>query len=302
MTHIRAWRVLAAAARRALPPADLPSPLRRALSVAIRRALREGRSYPVLAGPNRGRWLEYVPWLSPGVFVGTLEPGTAEVIRQVVAPGDAVLELGANAGYFTLLLDAAVGPHGRVLALEPVPATRALLERNLARNGCRRTEVLEAAASDRAGTASFFVPSNPHTASLLNDWAGPEAARIEVPTAVVDATLASRGLAPAFIKMDIEGGGAPALAGMTETIRRYRPVFLMESHSPAEDAAIGRLLTTGGYRGWRVGSRVPLRHLERDYRDLYGVWGPILAVPRERHAVLARLEPARFQAGGRSAP
>ena len=52
----------------------------------------------------------------------------------------------------------AVGPHGVVLAVEPLPAVRERLERNLALNRAANVRVIAQAASDREGTAQLYPP------------------------------------------------------------------------------------------------------------------------------------------------
>ncbi|KAG2438647.1 hypothetical protein HXX76_005194 [Chlamydomonas incerta] len=47
-------------------------------------------------------------------------------------PGDSVVDVGANTGLFTMQAAEAVGPSGRVVSLEPLPATHALLAANVA--------------------------------------------------------------------------------------------------------------------------------------------------------------------------
>jgi FkbM family methyltransferase len=77
---------------------------------------------------------------------GRMPDADMELLRSL-APRDAtVLDVGANIGYTTLLLADAVGPAGRVIAIEPHPGNAALLRRNLRRNGARQVEVIEAAA------------------------------------------------------------------------------------------------------------------------------------------------------------
>src|SRR5439155_20225707 len=48
------------------------------------------------------------------------EPRVASVVKQEVRPGQTVLDVGANLGYYTLLFARAVGVSGRLYALEPV--------------------------------------------------------------------------------------------------------------------------------------------------------------------------------------
>lgn len=44
-------------------------------------------------------------------------------------------------------------------------------------------------------------------------------------------------LAPAFVKIDVQGREAAVIAGGCETIARYKPVVLMENNQPQRDAA-----------------------------------------------------------------
>src|SRR5579863_5868535 len=44
------------------------------------------------------------------------EPEKTEFFRRLLKPGDRVVDVGANIGYFTVLFAAAVAPSGRVLA------------------------------------------------------------------------------------------------------------------------------------------------------------------------------------------
>src|SRR3989304_3675571 len=57
-------------------------------------------------------------------------------MSKVVKPGDSVLDVGANIGYWSTALSAQVGPRGRVYAFEPSPVTLEYLRKNIAINNC----------------------------------------------------------------------------------------------------------------------------------------------------------------------
>ncbi len=68
------------------------------------------------------------------------------MILRVLAPGDTILDVGANIGVFSVLASLSVGPSGRIVAFEPDP-------RNLGLNGLSAPRVLpdpRLAARDRA--------------------------------------------------------------------------------------------------------------------------------------------------------
>ncbi len=65
---------------------------------------------------------------------GVWEPHVTAVVRSVLRPGDVVVDVGANIGYFTLLAARLVGSSGRVHALEPSVGTYERLVANLELN------------------------------------------------------------------------------------------------------------------------------------------------------------------------
>src|SRR5215213_3943797 len=83
-------------------------------------------------------------------WFGGYERYTTELFRSWLAPGLTVLDLGANAGYFTLLAAAGVGPGGTVIAFEPVAENYDLLVRNVALNRLSQVRAEPLAVSDSA--------------------------------------------------------------------------------------------------------------------------------------------------------
>ncbi|MGC2835698.1 MAG: hypothetical protein WA238_16540, partial [Methylocella sp.] len=64
-----------------------------------------------------------------------LEPGTRRLLTRLLVSGMTFVDVGAHVGLLTLAGVRAVGPNGRVVALEPTPITFDLLVRALAING-----------------------------------------------------------------------------------------------------------------------------------------------------------------------
>lgn len=82
---------------------------------------RDGCIVIIRRGPAAGyKWRHYrvyQPWMAMGMY----EPHVAWFIHDQLKPGDIFYDIGANAGYFTLVAAKAVGPEGRVIAFDPVP-------------------------------------------------------------------------------------------------------------------------------------------------------------------------------------
>ena len=66
---------------------------------------------------------------------GTWEPVETSLLLDNLRPGDTVIDVGANVGYYTLLAARKVGPRGKVVAFEPDPESFSFLKRNVKANG-----------------------------------------------------------------------------------------------------------------------------------------------------------------------
>jgi GT2 family glycosyltransferase/glycosyltransferase involved in cell wall biosynthesis len=93
----------------------------------------------VAGGPCRHgdmRWLEADQEVGRALALyGEWAEAELAFLRRLVGEGDTVVEIGANVGAHTLPLARAVGPAGKVLAIEPDPMQAELLAGNAAANG-----------------------------------------------------------------------------------------------------------------------------------------------------------------------
>jgi len=166
------------------------------------------------------------------VVIGrSYDPAVAMVLRRYVKPGMAVLDIGANIGCLTMLSASLVGPLGLVVAIEPNPENVKLLEASRRVNGFDQVLVIQAAAGRQTGLLALNVSySNGMTAALPDDVGGLFASS-PVPCFALDALL-PKARRLDLIKIDVEGAELNALLGLSETIKRDRPVIVSE-FSPA---------------------------------------------------------------------
>jgi FkbM family methyltransferase len=162
-----------------------------------------------------------------------MEPTLTRFVQEAVKPGDTVLDVGANIGYFTLLFARAVGPGGRVVAIEPDPENVALLTRNVARNGyADRVTVLPRAAWDASGPLRLFrSEENRGDHQTYDIGEGRESVTIDA-LRVDDYAPLAAGPPVALVKMDIQGAEYRALLGMRELLARSRDVVLLTEFWP----------------------------------------------------------------------
>jgi FkbM family methyltransferase len=170
---------------------------------------------------------------------------TAEGIERYLAfarlaPGDHVLDLGAYAGDSTWFFSRAVGPQGRVLAVEPDPENLAALRRNIQENRLANVSVEGCAVLDRDGWVQFRAAGSIGSGiAEASERPDPE---IRVPALSLETLLERHGFERVdFIKMDIEGAEEKALAGQGDLLRRLRPRMVIEAHSPHGVSSAPRL-------------------------------------------------------------
>ena len=202
---------------------------------------------------------------------GLYEPESMCAMERRLGPGDVVVDVGANCGLYTLVAARAVGPAGRVVALEPSPREFARLERNVALNGFAHVRCLAAAAAERAERVALHVARPPFAghntiACRFGFDAVTLAETISVPAVPLDEVLRDEARCD-LLKLDIEGAELLALRGAEAALSRLRPAVLMEVNPAALAAAGGSAdelvawMTDRGYRLHDIDRRTgALRH------------------------------------------
>jgi len=143
-----------------------------------------------------------------------------EAFRREIAPGNLVLDVGANLGAYTLLFGHWVGATGRVVAFEPAPEPRRGLERHVALNGMAGRVVVRAEAVSAAKGTARFGGTGPNGHDRLTDSTE---GSFEVTTTSIDAFCEETRTRPHLIKVDVEGAELAVLQGARETIRAAGP-------------------------------------------------------------------------------
>jgi len=166
-----------------------------------------------------GRYKMYVDtgdvWISSHLMLdGFWEMWVTEAIAGLVKPGMVVADLGANLGYFTLLMADLVGPGGQVHAFEPNPALLRRLRRNIAVNGfADRCAVHDLALTDvtDARVAFHVPPENPGGGAITRHQHPIETGALEIATARLDSRDCWHRIE--LMKIDVEGAEELAWRG-----------------------------------------------------------------------------------------
>jgi FkbM family methyltransferase len=149
-------------------------------------------------------------------------------LNEWLTPGDVAIDVGANIGHYAARMCTLVGTAGWIVAVEPVPATFALLTANARHFGRGNLTLLNLAASDTLAVVGLSVPDAGGYEAHL-DAAG----RLRCLAAPLDA-LAFPGPVR-LIKIDAEGHEAAVLRGMSGLIARDRPIVIFEARREAKE-------------------------------------------------------------------
>lgn len=193
----------------------------------------------VRSGVNEGlRWV--VGSSIHGCWLGHFEIEKQAAVRRLVRPGMRIFDIGANAGFYTLAFARLVGAGGHVWAFEPLPGNVRHLRRHIALNALENVTVMEAAVSDRSGSAHFLqAPSN--AMGRLAAEGG-----ITVRTMALDEFCARAG-GPDLVKMDVEGAESAVLEGARRMLCRHRPILLLATHGRDQERRCVGILRELGY-------------------------------------------------------
>jgi FkbM family methyltransferase len=187
---------------------------------------------------GHGAGLRFAGGDTVGYLLGVSEPEVQQVLADCLVPGAVLYDVGAHAGFMTLIACRLVGPTGHVHAFEPIPANIETIRRNLAANRFGNATLHELALSDVDGPARMATGPRNITAHIA------DTGETMVTAARCDALDLDP---PTMVKIDVEGAESRVLAGMKETLRRHRPVVVVEIHGEQREP-VELVLTQSGYR------------------------------------------------------
>ena len=209
----------------------------RILSAAVRGARRLVGLGPRTIARRRGvRWdLDLREGIDLAVYLGLYERSILRGYDRRLEAGSVAIDIGANFGAHTLEMARRVGPDGLVFAFEPTDYAFGCLQRNLELNPALARRVRAAQmflCSDAASPPTEVFASWPVAGNrdeLHHDHGGRA-----VPTSNARALRLDDWVQTAqpgridLIKLDVDGYEIDVLRGSAQTLRRFRPVILME--------------------------------------------------------------------------
>ncbi|MBW3597674.1 MAG: FkbM family methyltransferase, partial [Planctomycetes bacterium] len=173
----------------------------------------------------------YLRWkIGRGAFHA--DEAEESILPTLLSSGDWALDVGANVGHYASQFSRLVGSQGRVIALEPTPATFELLTANSQLFAFENVTLLNVAASNGTNLSRMETPrwsngaANYYESRLDDAGNGPV-----VLTLPVDALALPHEVR--LVKIDTEGHELAVLEGMAGLIERDRPTLIVEANDPA---------------------------------------------------------------------
>jgi FkbM family methyltransferase len=159
-----------------------------------------------------------------------------EPIKRLVKPGDSVIDLGANIGWYSHVLANLVGECGRVYSIEPIPETFRLLSAVAAARGLVNVELLNVAVSDKDGSALMEIPlheyggKNYYQAKIVPGSQPSNSSNKQYSVSVrsLDSLFQPIAERVSFIKCDVEGHELAAFKGAGKFLQVRKPAIMIE--------------------------------------------------------------------------
>lgn len=158
-----------------------------------------------------------------------VEAGDIQSLRSYVKPGEVVIDIGANVGFFTKRFARWVSGDGFVIAVEPETFNFHQLLRNLDNSGAAAAvRPVQGVAAEQPGTLKLAVnPIHPGDHKIAPEGVDVTAFTID------DLVLKEAAARVCLMKIDVQGAEERVLRGAQETIQRDHPAILVEMDDEA---------------------------------------------------------------------
>ncbi|MBL7933999.1 MAG: FkbM family methyltransferase [Bacteroidia bacterium] len=153
-----------------------------------------------------------------------------EVLRRIIKPGDHILDIGANIGFYAELLSDMTGPTGQVYCFEPDSVNFRYLLKNT--KGLKNVTLFNKAVSSEKGTLKVYkskLLNVDHRTYPVNNYDSIE----EIESVSIDDLLEQGTIKSVqVIKIDIQGFELSAFAGMKKLLSAKENLKVVAEYWP----------------------------------------------------------------------
>jgi FkbM family methyltransferase len=171
------------------------------------------------------------------------ESFSSKYVQRLLKAGDVFVDVGANFGFYSRLASEIVGASGRVIAIEPSPATLNILTQNVAE--LENVTIVPLAVSTKSGQIDFY-----HTDDYVNSGSvenppfidSSRVTKVSVPSKSLDRILVDDfSLSEIqFLKIDVQGDDVEVLLSCEDVLSKSNDVKILVEWAPTWMINAGR--------------------------------------------------------------
>ncbi len=196
-------------------------------------------------------------------------------LKKIIAPGDLILDIGANIGFYSKILSKCTGKYGKVHSFEPDPMNYQHLKNNT--HNLVNVILNNKAASDKTGQLTIYKSKDlnvDHRTYPVDDFQS-----TEIIDAIAIDDYVNGEWKVSVIKMDIQGFEVSALKGMEKTIKANPEIKLLLEFWPhglhAAGSSVAQFCETISSLGLKIQflEKDTLKSFEPQNIPGYETWG-----------------------------
>ncbi len=232
-------------------------------------ALGPGFQLLVLANEDVGREI---------LLFKSYERPDSDFLSSLVHPEDICVDVGANTGYYTMLMAARV-KKGQIHSFEPVPLIWHLLKCGILLNGFKHICANNLAIASCNGESTFSQAIDSAYSSLIPVGRKAQENQITISVDTLDNYVANRGLDRIdILKVDVEGAEARVIQGgaaIFGSVKKRPRVAMFEVYNPnlrpygSSVNEIVRMMEGFGYKPFFVSKKGQPTAFEKEQHDRY---------------------------------
>lgn len=194
-----------------------------------------------LSEPITMDWLENLKFkiypkiqTSKAIYVsGLYEPNSMLIAKKFLKPGSTFIDIGANAGTYSLMASQWVGQNGKVIAFEPSSREYELLLENIVLNKLTNIKTEKLAIGEQSKEAILTLADQKYNGhNTLGDsfaYGVCSHKKESIRVITLDHYVKKNSIKNIdVIKLDIEGSEYKALIGAKDTLNQYHPILIIE--------------------------------------------------------------------------
>lgn len=173
-------------------------------------------------------WLDEAKYLDKCIInTGIFEEKSTEAVKLCVKPGNIVFDIGANIGYYSVLMSKLIEPAGKVFCFEPTMHYRQVLKQNIDANNATNCEIIPYGLSETNSSSKISIGECSATMHWVEESSpvNTETIRVYKLDEIIDTLNISQ---IDFIKMDIDGHEPAFFKGAYKTLAKFNPIILLE--------------------------------------------------------------------------